>query len=195
MQNIDTYIVSIFFICAIALILIMILTLQMKFNFSGSIDAYKNNASFRVGLFGIPLFKIFVCMGCGKNGEGSILITIGPKTKELHLNKDKEDKDSIMSQKTPPVFSNLLVENLKVDIRLGTMDAFLTMAIMQTIKIMFYGVFSVLKTRQDLEIEERFTPMFNSETIQVFIGGILSISLADIIYSFISAKIRGIRRH
>lgn len=177
----------------ISICIIIFLCVQLKFDISGTIDAYKNNGSFKVGLFGIPLFKISVCMGCGKNGESSILITIGPMTKELHLNRNKDDKDSITAQKIPPVFSNLLIENLKVDIRLGTNDSFNTTFLMGSVKIIFYSLFAFLKSRQDIAIEESFTPMYNSETLQVFIGGILSISLADIIYSLISKGIKKIK--
>lgn len=183
---------SVFF--CIAIVIIIILSVQLKFDLSGTIDAYKNDASFKVKFFGIPLFKIFVCMGCGQNGEWSVLITTGTKTKELHLNRNKDDKDSIMSQKIPPIFGNLLIENLKVNIKFGTNDSFVTTMLMGGIKILFYSLFSVLKTYQNISIEESFTPVYNSEAVQMFIGSILSISFADIIFGLIYNGIKKLRR-
>lgn len=179
------------FLCVL-LITVIFCSVQLKFCVTGKIDAYKNSGSFGIALFGLPLFGFFVCMGCGKNGESSLLISIGPKTKEIHLNKKKDDKDSIVSQKIPPLFSNLLLENLYVDINIGTENSFATAMILQSIKTLFYSLFALLR-RHNISIKSRFVPEYNAEMLRVYIRGILSISLADIIYSLIRAAVKRIK--
>ncbi len=180
------------FLCIMILIIILF-SVQWKFGISGNTDVYKNNGAFKVSLFGIPLFGFFVCLGCGKNGESSILLTVGPKTKELHLNRKKDDKDSLMSQKVPPLFSNLLLENLKVHVSAGSYDAFATVMFLGSIRVLFESLFGYLRSRQNIAIEGRFIPIYNTEVFRIFVSGILSISLADIIYSLISALFKHIK--
>ena len=48
-----------------------------------------------------------------------------------------------------------------------------------------YGFLSFLKSSQKIEVRERFVAVYNRDVIAVNVGGIINVSVADIIFGYL----------
>lgn len=91
-------------------------------------------------------------------------------------------------------FGNLNVREVYIKIYYGNGNAFKSVMYLNTARIAFYSLTSVLKSVQPLDIHEQFIPIFNKKALEIDFHGILSLSIADIIYGFLLSKWQKFRR-
>lgn len=151
-------------------------------------DVFSGKGNMKVTLFGITVFKAEIRLESVSALEKNIVVTSGKKRDEIHLNADKDDDKSIVSLlKTLPIMSYIIIERLSVDVSVGLKNnAFVTTMATGILRTFLSAFTSFLANRQHIEIERKVTPEYNSDRMDFELFGIIKISLANIINSFIA---------
>jgi len=173
------------------MLLAYIINFTLLFSVKGRANLFDNDGNFVVKLFFITLTKGKLHLGQDDEEYNSLIIERrGDKKTGIHLNADKEDKQSIVSHMNAPLFRNMLIRDIEVDFHFGkSNDAFFTTMSIVGIKAVYNTVISILKSRQSFSHRSKFVPTFNTDKLEIEFKGIISISIADIIYSFIRYKL------
>jgi len=173
------------------ILLAYIINFTLFFSVTGKVNLFDNDGSFVVKLFFITLTKGRLHLGQDEQAYNSLIIERrGDKKTDVHLSADKDDKQSIVSHMNAPLFRNMLIRDIEADFILGkSNDAFFTTVSIVAIKAVYNTVIGILKSRQSFSHRQSFKPTFNSDKLEVEFKGIISISIADIIYSFIRYKL------
>jgi len=173
------------------ILLVYIINFTLFFRVKGKADLFDNDGNFVVKLFFITLTKGKLHLGQDDDEFNSLIIERkGEKKTGVHLNADKEDKQSIVSHMNAPLFRNVLIRDIEVNFRIGkSNDAFFTTMSIVGIKTVYNTVISILKSRQSFSHRSKFVPAFSEDKLEVEFRSIISISIADIIYSFIRYKL------
>ena len=153
----------------------------------GDIDVFENQGWFKLSLFGfIRLFKTRAYLKHLDPLHNNLVLKGKKKDYEFHLNADKRDKQSIIKVLDIEFFPYVNIVSIDLELAVGKRDdALFTTLTLGGLKILFYGIFSFLKSSQRLEISENFIPEYNKDMFRTVFSGIINISFADIIYSFI----------
>ena len=174
-------------------IVILILSL-MQFNFviriDSGIDALNNEGYFRIRLF---YFTLIVGRVYFKPSVryGSFVLEWNNKSSELHLNNDINDKQSVTSIFASSFFSAVIISKLATEVRVGKRDdALFTMIALQSARIGISAMLSVLKTRRNVEIYDRFIARYNNDELKIAFSGIIELNFADIIVNAIKKLIQ-----
>lgn len=170
-------------------ITIMVLTLfaiTFRVGVVSEINLLDGCGFFVIYFFLLPIYRGKIHFEHLDMAHNNLIIEHGKKADEIHLNVDKKDKKSIASVLSVPYFSNLVIENLSLDFYIGkNNDAFTTTMLMGGVKILLYSVISLIKSRHNVKVQENFFPEYNSDILHLDAFGIISISIADIIYSIL----------
>ena len=173
-------------VCAI--VILYILNLSWVLRVSGALNFFDNDGSFEVKLFFITLAKGKMHFEQDDGSYGSLIIERrNHKETSVHLNYDKDDKQSVASYLDAPLFRNMLVRSVDAGVKIGKSDnAFFTTMAMAAAKSAYYAFIALLKTRQSgMSTRERFIPVYHRDELTADFEGIISISFADIIYSYL----------
>ncbi len=147
------------------------------------IDILKNEGYFRVRLFYFVLIVGRLSFR-RKNEYGIFILEWNNKSIELHLNNDYDDEQSIVNLFASSIFSAMKISKLCVEVRAGKRDdAFFTMAVLQSARIVVNALLSVFKTRKGTEIYDRFIARYNRDELKLASSGIIEIKIADIIFN------------
>ena len=167
-----------------------IINFTLFWSVKGKVNLLDNSGEFAVKVFFIRITKGKVHFGRDEEDYNSLIIERrGDKKTGVHLNRDKEDKQSLAAHMDAPLFRNMLIRDIEVAVRLGKSDdAFLTTMSTVVIRAVYNTVISILKSRHDFTHRQKFLPYFNNDLLEADFKGIISISIADIIYSFIRYK-------
>ena len=182
-------IVSVVFLCVIFLLYLINFTLC--FSIKGKVDLFDNSGDFAVKFFFFTITKGKMHFGQDKQTHNSLIIERrGDRRTDVHISADKEDTQSLVSYMDAPLFRNMLIRDIEATFRLGKSDdAFFTTMSVVAVRAIFYTVVSILKSRQSFSHRQSFEPSFNKDKLEAEFSGIISISIADIIYSFIRHKL------
>ena len=172
-------------VCILALTFVaMPVTLSAGFG----ADAVRRTGYVRVSLFFLPVFRAEVRTDSAGAAFGSLLVTHGKKTDEIHLNADKTDERSIVRLIRRPMLSCLRVRRLVLDARVGVRDnAAATAYALAVLRAAFGAVSAFFRSREDITVSGRFVPVYTADTLQADAFGIISLSVANIIYSLFAA--------
>ncbi len=153
----------------------------------GDIDVFKNDGWFYLSLFGfIKLVRTRAYFKHLDPLRNNLIIKGKKKEYEYHINADKKDKQSIIKLLDIEFIPYINIVSLDLRLAVGKSDdALFTTMTLGGLRVILYGIFSYLKCSQKLEIRENFIAEYNKDTFQTYFMGILNISIADIIFSFI----------
>lgn len=179
----------VFLIVLILLLTVVALPIRVGLNFY--LNLFGNDGFIKVYLFGIRIFHASVRFEHDEDKHNNLILQHGKKSGKIHLNTDPSDKKSIAAMLKNPTLSNMLVEKISVHFTAGrTNDAFFTVTMIQSLRVLFYSVLAVIKCRYSVHITESFTPVYNKDILQTDFIGIISISIADIIVSLLGSLFR-----
>ena len=178
----------------ISMIALWFLSLQMTLTELFEYDILKNEGHFSLFFFGISVFKVKVK-----------ILSFDAKTRRVSLQINKKvfvtsftpetESDSILNYITMPLFSIIDFIYINAHFRFGYKnDAFLTMLAVETVQIASYAFLSVLKSSQELKISESFVPVYGKDDFSFDFDGIITVSIANIIYSVFFALGRKLKK-
>ncbi|MDR2202055.1 MAG: hypothetical protein LBP26_04755 [Clostridiales bacterium] len=179
------------------IIVLSVVGLRVRGSVEGHADMIENDGFFVVRIYGVRVFRGDIRFESNDIKHNNLIIEHGKKHKrdEIHLNADRGDRRSVVRLMSNPVFDNLIVEELAFDVRVGkNNDAFFTTMVLGTLRIMLYSALAFVKSRFYADIAETFTPEYNSDRFESDFFGIISLSIADIIYSYVRAAFKKLRR-
>ncbi len=178
------------FLC-ICILLLNLAAAYIRVGVNFYLDLFGNDGFIKVYVFGIRIFKAAVHFEHDEQKHNNLVIEHGKKQGKIHLNNDPKDKKSIAAMIRKPALSNMLVEKVSAHFTAGRVnDAFFTVALLQAMRVVFYGAFAPVKCRYSVQITESFTPVYNRDVWQTDFIGIIGISIADIIVSYIGSFFR-----
>lgn len=198
-KRIKTNIGMLVFLCIVILVL-TVLAMHIRVGMNVYWSLFGNDGFIKVYVFGIRVFKAAIHFEHDTLRQNSLVIEHGKKKGKIHLNNDPEDKRSIAAMLRNPAFSNLLIEKISAHFTAGrTNDTFFTVALVQALRVVFYGALAPVKCRYDVQITESFTPVYDKDVLQADVIGIIGISIADIIVSYVGsffhrAKTAGVKK-
>ncbi|MCI8595994.1 MAG: hypothetical protein HFE35_04140 [Clostridia bacterium] len=170
---------------------ILILSLsaaQIRVGLNFYLNLFGNDGFIKIYLFGIRVFHAAVHFEHDEEKRNNLVIEHGKKSGKIHLNTDVKDKKSIAAMLKNPAFENMLVEKVSAHFTAGrTNDSFFTIALLQSMRVLFYSFMAPVKCRYSVDITESFTPVYNRDVLQTDFIGIIGISIADIIVSCIKS--------
>lgn len=184
----------------ITILILNLLILNLRIGLKSHIDFFENDGFFSVYIFSIPIYRAKAHFQQEDLTHNNIIIKHNKKEQEIHLNTDKNDKQSIVALINTPIASSILIRALDVEAKIGKLnDAFFTTMSLGIFKIAYYSIVSIIKSRQNIIVSEKFTPDYNTNIFEIDFEGIISFSIADIIvsvikyYLFKNKKIKKIR--
>lgn len=176
---------SVFF--AITILLLNICAMYIRVGINFYLDVFGNDGFIKAYVFGIRVFKAKIHFEHDSDNHNNLVIEQGKKSDKLHINSDTNDKKSIAALMKNPAFKMLLIEKVSAHFTAGKInDSFFTVALLQSMRVLFYSVMAPLKCRYSMNITESFTPVYNRNIFQVDFISIIGVSVADIIVSTVS---------
>ena len=173
---------------SIAILALNLIVAHVRVGVNFYLDLFGNDGFIKAYVFGIRVFKAAVHFEHDEDKHNNLVIEHGKKQGKIHLNNDPEDKKSVAAMLRNPAFSNMLVEKVSAHFTAGrTNDAFFTIAVLQSARVLFYGTLAPVKCRYNVRITESFTPVYNKDMLQADFIGIIGISIADIIVSYMGS--------
>ena len=170
---------------------ILILSLsaaQIRVGLNFYLNLFGNDGFIKIYLFGIRVFHAAVHFEHDEEKRNNLVIEHGKKSGKIHLNTDVKDKKSIAAMLKNPAFENMLVEKVSAHFTAGrTNDSFFTIALLQSMRVLFYSFMAPVKCRYSVDITESSTPSHNRDVLQTDFIGIRGISIVDIIVSCIKS--------
>lgn len=153
----------------------------------GFIDVFVNEGTIEVSLFGfVKLFKTEVYLRHLDPLRNNLVVKGKNKEYEFHINADKRDEKSIIKFFDVDFLPYINIVTLELELEVGKRDdAFFTTMTLGAIRIIFYSIFAALKSSQKLDVRENFVAEYNRDLFRTSFFGIINISIADIIFSFI----------
>lgn len=179
-----TYVMPVFFV-SVSLLVLTFVVMPVSLSAGFGADAVRRTGYVRVSLFFLPVFRADVRLD---SAFGNLLVTHGKKTDEIHLNADKTDERSIVRLIRRPMLSCLRVRRLVLDARVGFRDnAAATTYTLTVLRAAFGAVSAFFRSREDITVLGRFVPAYTADTLEADAFGIISLSIANIIYSLFAA--------
>lgn len=151
-------------------------------------DVFEGKGAVKLTVFGVPVFKAKLSVETSGALEKNLIIESGKKKDEIHLNVDKNDDKSIVSFfHALPIMSYLIIERLELYIDIGLKsNAFVTTMTVGFLRTVLLAFTSFLRSRQNIDVTQRITPMYNSDRMDFEAFGIIKLSIANIINSFVA---------
>lgn len=162
------------------------LAIPFAFTFYAEVSVFDAGGTVWTKLFGIvPLIKIKAKVE-NDGYVNELVLKIGGKEKRFHINADKNDDKSIAKFMEVGFIPYINIVDLNVAAEIGKRnDALFTTLALGAVRTMTYGFLSFLKSSQKIEVRERFVAVYNRDVIAVNAGGIINVSVADIIFGYL----------
>ena len=181
------------FLC-ICILVLSVIAADIRVGVNFYLDLFGNVGTIKAYVFGIRIFLAHVYFEHDEEGNNNLVIRHGKKQGKIHLNTDTEDKKSVAAMMKNPAFSLMDIEKLSFHCTAGKQnDAFFTVALLQALRVLFYGALAPIKCRYDVSISEEFTPVYNKDILQVDFIGIIEVSIADITVGCINGLLQKVR--
>lgn len=182
------------FLC-IAILLLSLIALPIRVGVNFYVDVFNNRGFIKVYIFGIRVFYAAIHFEHDKGRHNDLVLEHGKKESKIHLNTDAEDKKSIAAMMKNPVGKNIMIHKLSAHFTVGkTQDAFFTVALLQTLRVLFYTTAAPIKCQYNTRITESFTPEYNRDVLESDIIGIIGVSIANIICSYSTSIFNKMKR-
>ncbi|MDE7395273.1 MAG: hypothetical protein K2M95_04045 [Clostridiales bacterium] len=182
------------FLC-IAILLLWLIALPIRVGVNFYVDVFNNRGFIKVYLFGIRIFYAAIHFEHNKSRHNDLVLEHGKKESKIHLNTDADDKKSVAAMMKNPVGKNLMIHKLSAHFTVGkTQDAFFTVTLLQWLRVLFYTTAAPIKCRYNTHITESFTPEYNRDVLESDIIGIIGISIANIICSYLTSIFKNKRK-
>lgn len=164
-----------------------LLALPFAFTFDAGLSVFDAGGAVSAKLFGIvPLVKINANVESDGEFRKELVLRIGRKEKRFHINADKNDEKSVAKFMKVGFIPYINIVDLDVAVEIGKRnDALFTTFALGTVRTAAYGFLSYLKSSQKLEVRERFVAVYNRDVIRARVGGIINVSVADIIFAYL----------
>ncbi|MCL2862220.1 MAG: hypothetical protein FWE22_07415 [Firmicutes bacterium] len=170
----------VFFVVAILILTLFVMPFYLTIK--AEYDIVKNEGKVRVRLFFITVFlKKFEL-----SSEGVANFAAGYIN---NFNKDTLVKKLLGAAQKARIYDlSLTLEIGKSD------DAYVTALAFSFFQIIASAILTFIKSQYDPVIKKKFIPVFNENQFIVFLNGIISISIADIIYGLAKHSIKRRRK-
>jgi hypothetical protein len=178
---------------AVIILIIFLILLPLRFSVQGLLSSTTKSGELSVKFLGLRLYKIKATLQHSE--DGYILCT--DKKGDYNLSvKGLSPRRIIRSARSlkPDYLKNLRVKRIEINVNFGSGDAMQTALILGSIRIIFYSVAAAMSNGKRIKIYEAFTPSYQKKILTAELNGIFSISIADIIYGFLSGLIKKIRK-
>ncbi len=173
----------------IAILVLSVIAAPIRVGMHFYLNLFENDGFIKIYLFGIRIFHAAIRFEHDADRQNNLIVSHGKKSDEIHLNTNPQDKKSITVLMKHPAMAGLQIKKLSAHFTAGkTNDAFFTVALMQSLRVLFYGVMAPIKCRYAVAITESFHPVYNRDVLESDFIGIIQISIADIIVSFLQSK-------
>lgn len=161
--------------------------MPFAFTFDAGLSVFDAGGVVSAKLFGIvPLVKINANVENDGGFRNELVLRIGRKEKRFHINADKNDEKSVAKFMKVGFIPYINIVDLDVAVEIGKRnDALFTTFALGTVRTAAYGFLSYLKSSQRLEVRERFVAVYNRDVIRARVGGIINVSVADIIFAYL----------
>lgn len=181
------------FLCVSILILTLFgAELQASVDFHANL--LKNAMDVKIMAFGISIMRVKVSFIELDLANKYVWIKINKKSLGIALTTDRDNKDSILNYMTNPIINAIDFKYFDLFVNAGICEnPFMTAMLLQTVRMGFASVVSYIKNRQDLETDKSFVMNYFENVLKIGFFGIISITLANIIFSFFVAIVRKIR--
>lgn len=178
----------VFLFCILLFLLLTVLPIRVGVR--SHVDFFDNDGFVSVYIFGIRIMRARIHFEHDESEHNnSLVVNHGKKNDKIHLNADPKDKKSIAAMINHPAFKGILIRELDAHFTVGKAgDAFFTTLLLSGIRTVFYAAGAFLKCRQNVVIRESFTPVYSGDKLEGDFSGIINVSIANIIYSYISGK-------
>ena len=163
------------------------LALPFAFTFDAWLSVFDARGAVKAKLFGVvPLVKIHAGVENTDGFHNELVMKIGNKEKRFHINADKSDEKSVAKFLEIGFVPYINIVDLNVAVEIGKRnDALFTTFVLGTARTALYGFLSFLKSSQKLEVRERFVAAYNRDVICACVGGIINVTVADIIFGYL----------
>lgn len=173
-------------VVCITILLLHFLVIPFAFSIEGHIDLFSNDGFIKVKLYGF--IRLFYKQAFVKKVDamhGDLVLKGGKKEKYYHINANKNDDKSIAKFFKIRFIPSVKISYLQARVAVGKSDdAFFTTMTVGGIKIVLLSLFSVVKSSHDVEICDEILPEYNKDAFSIMFFGIITVTLADIIYSY-----------
>jgi len=147
-----------------------------------------------LNLFGIKIFALKVDLDLY---NGAIKIRFLGKVKLLRFGLNVEEKDSVLHF-AKGIDRNLLYwidcKNINFKAEIGTSNALYSIFIVQSLRIAYASLISILKCSQKIENYERIVPRFDGETFLFNFESLFEICITNLIIYFLKNMIGKIKK-
>lgn len=158
-------------------------------------DFLANDIYIKIMIFGISAIKIkaeFIEFDVFRR---YLWLRIKGKTVGIALTADTDNQDSVLNYLANPILKFIDFRFFDINIAIGVAkNAFLTAFIVMGIKSLIFSVISVIKCSQTLKTYERFNAVYGNNCVKADFFGIISMTPANIIFSFVYASIDKIKK-
>lgn len=171
----------------ISILVLWLIYAQLSFTVTLDYDILKNDGFAAIHFFGISILKIKIKFVSFDIKTKKLTISLNGKIFPLTF-EPKGEKDSVFNYLTMPVLSIIDFIYFDIEFEFGyKKDAFLTMLVVQTVRMAAQIFTSIIKSSQELLVDESFLPRYDKDVLKIHFDGIISGSIANIIYSLVHA--------
>lgn len=182
-------------ICIITMLVLWVISVQLSFTVKLDVDILGKNGYIALFFFGVSIIKLNVEFATFDWNARKLTLKVNGRDFSTVF-APKGEKDSILNYLASPIFSIIDFIYFDIDFRFGyAKNAFVTMAVLQAVRMTAQAATAIIKSSQPLDVKETFTPEYNKDAVKLCFDGIISISIANIIYSLIHAHRIKIRKN
>lgn len=181
------------FLC-ISILLLTLVGADLQASVDAHADILKNTIEAKIMVFGISIMRVRVSFIEFDLKNRYVWIKINNKPTGIALTVDKNNKDSILNYMTNPIMNAIDFKYFDLSVTVGRMNnPFFTAMVLQAVRTGYAALVAYIKNRQDLDTDQKFVMNYAEDMLKIDFFGIISITLANIIFSFIVAIIRKIK--
>ncbi len=175
---------------SICILILRLCVFSFIISADGHIDVFGNDGYIRVKLFGlITVFKTQAFVKHEDVIHNDLILKNKRKEYLFHINADKNDKKSISRLLEIKFIPNVNVEELALTLAIGKRDdAVFTTVLLAGVRAGICAFLAKMKSIQKVKIFDEFIPEYNKDVFSLRFFGIIDLSIADIIYGYISTK-------
>ena len=175
------------YVISIIMIALWLISVQLTVSVTLEYDMLANDGYFSLFFFGVSIMKISIKFVSFDARTRRVTLQLG-KRKVSAVLAPKSDKDSVLNYIALPLIFIIDFIYFDIDFSFGhKSNAFATMLIVQTVRMAVCALTSMIKSSQELETEVNILPVYGKDILKISFYGIISASIANIIYSFFHA--------
>ncbi len=170
----------------ITILALTLIYMPLPIRMNGDIDVFQNDGWFKVYVLGVRVVKTEAYFSHIDAVHNNLVLHSKRKDYVWHVNADKNDKKSIIQLFNIDFLPYINVVSVDLNLQLGKRDdALFTALVTSGARVVACSIFAALKSAQHVEIYEHFVPVYNKDELRIVFEGIINVSVADIIFSFI----------